>query len=207
VSPWAADGFGTGGDAVPHHHICQAQFYMAEGGFPRVRLFALVGVDDLRAFTIRADAEVQGMLLEVVDRFYVDHVLTGKPPPLDGSDSCANYVAARYPRSQGAILPATPEAEEWAAEYRAASAQVVTATERRDKAKNHLKEFIGDADGVLFANGSRITWKSVNGKKKTDYQALIRAQQIPQDVVDSFTTRGAGYRAFRPSWKENNDGE
>lgn len=208
VSPYAAGDYGPSeSDVFPEWHLCQLQFYLAETGAPRGRLSALIGVDDLRQYIIKADVDLQGMLFEVVDRFHRDHILTGKPPAVDGSKSFSNYLAKRFPKPKGDMVQAPPEAEELAREFRAASTASDAAKERRDRAKNRLKEIIGENRGLTFANGDRITWGHVNGKPKLDLDALCKKYSITKEALAAHTARGAGHRAFRPSWKEDDDGQ
>lgn len=202
VSPWAADSYGTDGDAVPQHHLCQVQFYMGMSGLPRARLIALIGVDDLRQFTLTADAELQGMLFEAVEKFHRDHVLTGRPPPLDGSESCSEWLTSRFPKPKLPAVQATPEAEQWVREYRTALAEAEAAQARRDRAKNALKEFIGEASGAS-GDGWKIAWSYVNGRKSVDWAAVAAEAGVSREVIEKHTTAKAGYRAFRPSWRDN----
>jgi putative phage-type endonuclease len=206
VSPWAAAEFGpSGSDQIPQWHLCQVQFYLAESGAPRARLVALVGVDDLREYTVHADAELQGMLFELVDRFHRDHVLTGTPPPADGSESFSRYVSAKYPTPTGDVVPASPEAEQWAKEYRASTAVAAVACERREKAKTELKQLIGDNRGLLFADGTKVLWSHVKGRESTDWTAVAAEAGITREQIARHTTRKAGYRVFRPSWKDSDN--
>lgn len=201
VSPFAADGYGEPGtDAVPTAHLCQVQWYLAAKRAPRARLYALIGLDDLREYRIAADLEVQSMLLESVERFWVDHVLPKRPPPIDGSTSCAEWLSERYPEAKGELFQATPEVESWVKEYRAATAQAEAAQERRDLAKNRLKEFIGEARGVVGA-GWKINWSNVKGRETTDWAAVAAEAGVSAELIRKHTSRKAGYRAFKASFQ------
>lgn len=204
VSPWAAGDYEEGVDALPQQHLCQVQFYMLKTGIPRARITALIGVDDLRSYRVTADAELQGMLVEAVERFHVDHILAKTPPALDGSEAWSTYLGQRYPRDTGATVAATPEAERWVTEYRMACADAEVAGERRDEAKNRLKEFLGEAKR-LQGDGWHITWGRVRGREKTDWQAVCAAAGVPDALVKQHTARGAGHRQFRPSWAKEQD--
>lgn len=206
VSARAAYKLGDGEDDVPQSWLCQVQFYLAETGAPRARLFALVGVDDLREYVIKADAELQGILFEQVDRFYTDFVKTKTPPPPDASAGYSEYLTARYPSSGAALVRATPEAEAWVQTLRAAEQEMAKQKALADAAKNALKAAIGEAKG-LEGDGWRVNWGTVKGRETTDWKSVCAEAHVPAELVAKHTQRRAGYRAWRASWKKENGDE
>lgn len=207
VSPWTAAQYGDGDDECPTQHIVQCQWYMGMSGIPRARLSALIGVDDLRTYRLRADVEIQGMVLESVDRFWKDHVLPQRPPPLDASESTAAWLASRFPKPTGEMKAATAEIEQMVREFKLAQSDADFAAAHRDLIKNQLKELIGDARGIE-GDGWRILWSEVKGREYTQWDLVVAdlanmgglAIEQADAVVKARTKRRAPYRTFRPSW-------
>jgi putative phage-type endonuclease len=202
VGPFAAGEYGEQGtDEVPTHHLCQVQTYLWVSKMPQAHLFALVGVDDMRRYIIHPDSEFQAMLLDAAERFWVDNVLTGTPPAVDASESCARFLAERFPRNEGSFLSATDEAARWAQQLRVERENKERAEEAEAEARNHLIALIGSADGIV-GDSWRITNKLVKGRAKTDWEAVAVEAGAPVELVKKHTTIGAGYRRFLPKFQE-----
>lgn len=205
VNPFAAAQYGEEGtDEVPRHHICQVQFYMGATGLPRAHLVALIGVDDLRHYVIRADADLQGMLFEEVERFHRDHVLTGKPPPVDSSPACAQWLAERFPKNDGGMVKADLRATLIASRLQHARHSKAEAEAIEREARNQLVELIGEADGIE-GDGWRITHKFTKGKTKTDWEALARELGATDAFIQRHTVIAPGFRTFRPTFRGGSD--
>ena len=83
------------------------------------------------------------------------------PPPLDGSDASAKFLAERFPVSKPTSQITLPDtAAELLAQYDEACAELEQVTERKQKAENLLKEMMGENE-VGTAGGRVVTWKSV----------------------------------------------
>jgi predicted phage-related endonuclease len=197
----AASEYGESGtDEVPLPHLLQCQAYIHGLRAPSARLVALIGLDDLREYILRADLELQSMLLEAAERFWVDHVLPKRPPPLDGTEACSTWLAGRFPRNTGTTVPARPEDEHWAHQLAVARVAKDAAEEMERQARNQLVAAIGDADGMASPNGWRISHKLVKGRAKTDWEAVAREANVPPSLIERHTTIGAGYRRFLPAF-------
>lgn len=201
VGQFAASEYGEGDEDFPMHHHCQVQFYMAKSGLLRARLIALIGTDDLRQYRVSADAEIQGMLMEAVDRFYVDHIKTQRPPPPDASHSCAEWLVSKYPDHQGeTMVKADMDAEVWAAALRKARVSLDEASRIEAEARNHLMAAIGSAPGIE-GKGWRISYRQSKGRPSLDLEALHAEAKVPQDLIEKHTRR-TPYRVFKPTFSK-----
>lgn len=195
VSSYARDDYGDAGtDMVPESHLAQSQFYVRRLGAPRARLVALIGLDDLREFILESDAEFQDICDAAVDRFHTDHVLTGKPPAIDGSTSCEAWLKERFRSHSKEMLQATPEGEAWAKRYHAARLAREEAGKMEKEARNNLINLIGSSEG-LVGDGWRVSFGEQKGKVGVDVAALKAA-----GLYDKYTKRGTAYRVFRPKF-------
>jgi putative phage-type endonuclease len=166
VSPWVAHQFGEPGtDELPIHYSAQVQIYLAGHGAPRAKVYALIGSDELRDYVVTADVEIQGMLLEKIDKFHRDHVLTGKPPPIDGSEGYSEYLKNRFPTSAGHMREA--DALDVAAVRALVEAKDATkkAEEHERKCRNALVARIGEFDGLIGQCSNKLT----KGRASTDW--------------------------------------
>lgn len=147
VSFFSADEYGEGSDDVPEKYQVQVQWQMEVADLEQVTLVALVR-GDYREYPIRRDREMGAMLLEVVGRFWRDHVLARVPPPVDGSKAYTDYLRGRHPLEKGPVLPATAEAAEVVTRLRAAKASTEAAGRAEELVKQQLMKLIGDAAGI-----------------------------------------------------------
>lgn len=94
-------------------------------------------------------------MLILFESVFWEHVQDGMPPPLDGSDASAKFLARHsVPKSQIA-LPDT--AADLLAQYDEAGEQLEAVTEQKQKTENLLKQMMGENE-VGTANGRTITW-------------------------------------------------
>ena len=198
---WGEDGT----DQVPVYYLPQIQLEMAVVSARVAWVPVVIGGDDYRCFRVGFDAELFEGLAALADKFMRDHIIPQRPPAVDASEDAAHWLASRFPRVQRPELAeATPEVEALVAEYRAALAVADGAKARRDLAKNRLKEAIADGAGFKGSNWT-LRWSDVKGREATDWQAVVKEAGVPAEVVKKHTTRKAGYRALKPSWKEDTE--
>ncbi len=143
-------------DAVPLHYLAQCQWQMLVRGKSFVHLSALMGTE-FRSYTIRANATVQGGLLARGRDFWDRYVVTGKEPPVDGSEGAREMLTKLYPRAGGDVVAATPELEELADALLQAREAVKQAEYEKQLRENQFKAQLRDARGA-FGNGWRIRY-------------------------------------------------
>lgn len=104
------------------------------------------------------------MLIQLEATFW-NHIETSTPPPLDGSDASAKFLAERFPDSKPKSQVALPEvAGELLAQYDKACEQMNELSELKQEAENLLKQLMGDNE--IGTIGNRIiTWKSVTQER------------------------------------------
>lgn len=188
---WGADD-----DAIPPDYLCQVQWYCLLSGKPLADVAVLLGGDELRIFTLASDSELQGMLWEQAERFYRDYVLTKTPPPVDGSDSFKEWIAARFPKEVEPPRQADDAANALALELITLKAQIERDEGRKAELENRLKVCMAGAEGLL-GDGWKATWKSVKGRTSTDWEALAMSLGATPSLINGHTKQGAGHRRFQ----------
>lgn len=195
-----ADKWGEAGtDDVPQHYIPQVQLEMGCAGLPLADLAVLIGGDDFRIYHLAFDPELFGMMADAAEKFWVDHVKTGIPPPLDGSDSCADWLKAKYPADRAPILNAPPEAAQWAEQLRNAKVLSAQAEAQEKEARNQLVAMIGDAAGIK-GDGWSISYKKGKGRESIDWKAVAAEAGVSAALIQRHT-KTTEFRTFRPTFK------
>ena len=130
-------------------------------------------------------------MLTELERNFWNHVRNSTPPPLDGSDASAKFLAERFPDSipkSQIILPDT--AAELLEQYDTACEQLTIATEKKQYAENLLKEMMGSNE-IGTAGDWIITWKSIV-QERLDSKTLKAEHPI---LCQKYTTK-TSYRRF-----------
>lgn len=192
------DAWGDGEDEVPERYGTQAQWYMGITGLDLCDVAVLLGGAEFRVYTLKADPELFGMLVELAERFWTDHILTGVAPEPDGSEAAAEILKRWYPKDAGPVLAANEEAERWAEALRIARADADEAEARKTEAENHLRRIIGDAPGIK-GDGWKISNKLTKGRPVVDWNAVCFEAGVEPSLVEKYTKR-IPYRCFRPTF-------
>ncbi len=144
---FAGGDFGEGADEIPEKYLVQVAWQQEVCAIEEATLVALVN-GDYREYPIHRDRELGGMLLDVVGRFWREHVLARVPPPVDGSAAYTEYLRRRHPGVKAPPLPATPELRQLVAKLRAAKKATDAAEEEETRLSNMVRAAIGDAEGI-----------------------------------------------------------
>lgn len=193
-----ADEWGEPGtDDVPIYYVTQAIWEMSVTA-ARVADVAPLIDGDLLNYVVDYSEPLFGELFERANRFWVDHVLTGTPPPPDGSDSYGEHIARRFPRTNGNLLIAAPEDDAIAKELQSARAAKDEAERRYNELRQKLELRIGDNDGIAGPDW-KVTFREQKGRSSLDQKAL--AAEAPE-LVARHTKQGKSFRSFRPTFSQ-----
>lgn len=147
-------------DAIPDEYQLQLQHYMAVTGYKAAYIAVLIDGNTFRWKFVERDEELISMLIDLEADFW-RHVQDCTPPPLDGSDASAKFLAQRFPNSTPKSQIALPDAAvDLLAQYDEACEELEAAAERKREAENLLKEMLGDNE-VGTSGDHIVTWKSV----------------------------------------------
>ncbi len=194
-----ADDWGEPGtDDVPLYYVTQAIWEMAVTGTKLADVAPLID-GDLLIYTVTYNDAVFGELLERVNRFWRDYVVTGTPPPPDGSESYSEHIARRFPHTNGDLLIATPEDEALAKALQVARAAKDANELRYNELRQKMELRIGPNDGIAGA-GWKITFREQKGRSGLDQKAL--AAEAPE-LVAKHTKQGKSFRSFRPTFSKD----
>lgn len=189
------------GEAVPGDVQAQVQWQMYVLGWDVADVVALAGGTP-RIETVERDDTMIDNLVYFASEFY-GLLERGELPPVDGSESTRRTLAARYPRDNGVMLPATGELEGLVGALADARARKKEAEADDGTYGNALREIIGDAAGIegLVAlkknrDSTRTNWPAVAAAYRTLLEEVKPAETL--DVIVSLHTDTAqGVRPLR----------
>jgi len=166
-------------NAIPDNYLLQIQHYMAVTGYQGAYIAVLIGGNTFKWRFIKRDEELIAMLVQLEADFW-EHVKSGTPPPLDGSELSTRFLSERFPNSipkSQITLPDTAAA--LLMQYDTACEQLKTATGQKQEAENLLKAMLGENE-VGMIGDKMITWKSVTQERldsktlKAEHPALFK---------------------------------
>lgn len=168
VGAHAMHEWGEGDDEIPDWTLVQVTWQMHVSRIPVCYVGALCGTM-VRTYRVALDTELEGVLVEECDRFHRDHIVTKRPPEVDGSAGSARMLKAMWPRQRDKYdidvrkdsLGRHPEADELERQARAyfeAEQRIKVAESDQELAKQRLLKLATDADSVV-GDGWRLFYR------------------------------------------------
>ncbi|MFP5116112.1 YqaJ viral recombinase family protein [Bacillaceae bacterium C204] len=152
------------GDTIPEEYLIQIVHYMAVTGLNYGYLAVLVGGNKYKQFRVDRDEELVELLISEEKKFWFNHVQTGIPPELDGSDASTALLNILYPpvnvKEEEEILHLDEKAAELLAQYDTAKDLEAQYKEQKEEAANKLKNLIGDYQKAVW-DERKISWKKI----------------------------------------------
>ena len=144
---WGPDGT----DQVPMNYLIQCLWQASVAGdlYQTIVLIAFnVMNDEIRIYHIPRAPDVEAALLQRIGDWYKAYVLTGTPPPPDGSDGCATILNVRFPRADKVWLEPTEDDIILHKQLKLVRQTRKQAEEAELSLTNTFKERIGSASGI-----------------------------------------------------------
>lgn len=181
-------------NSIPAEYLLQIQHYMAVTGYKGTFIAVLIGGNAFKWKYVERDDELIEMLINIEADFW-DHIINGTPPPIDGSEASAKFLADRYPKSvlgTQIVLPDNTEA--LIKEYDEACEQLAEITERKQKAENLLKELLGDNETGTLGNRV-ISWKSISQERLDSKTLKAEHPEIYKQYINRVSYRKFSIKA------------
>lgn len=190
-------------DGPPPRVEAQVRWQMMVCDLPRAWVAVLHAGWRFDIHEIERDAHEEAFILERAARFWHDHVLTGQPPPVDGSTATSEAIGAVWPQhheGQAVELPgeiASLLLER--VELKAVAKQTKTAI---DEIENRLRAAIGDAE-IATVDGTPVLTLRAQERRGLDAKALERDHP---DLAAKYQTTST-YRVLRNAPKAKKKAE
>lgn len=157
--------------SVPGAKRIQCAWYMSLYRVDVCYLIALVDTHLRRTFVLHRDQDLEDMLLEETERFWTRHVLTGDPPPPDGTERYTRYLRDRFGKHGTDLIESTTEVDLATETLLAVKREEKRLKREKELAEQVIKNHIGENDGVRTRLGA-VTWRSQSSGKIRQKEAL-----------------------------------
>lgn len=150
-------------DQVPDHAELQAQHGMAVTGLGHAWIAGLIGGQHLAYKRVERDDELIAILVEQERQFWHDHVLTGTPPALGGSEAAEAWVRERFPvadDNEDAVVLTEDEARELRDRYQAKKDAAKSAEVAFKSVQNEIREVLGTAGMAVCGKRTVATYRN-----------------------------------------------
>jgi len=167
------EGWGRKWETIPPDHQAQGFWQMAVTGLDQV-WFAVLHGRRLEVYPLaRNDAEI-AYIVERAERFWHEYVLTGNPPPTDGTTATLDALTAIYPESRPGTVAALDDVAGALTGLRAAREDKRAAEEAERACKAIIAATLADAEEGTLAGQTVVTYRS-HERRDLD-AALLRAE-------------------------------
>lgn len=143
---------------VPQEYYVQCLHYMIVSGRRKWDMAVWLGTE-IKIYPLVYDEDLAAWLIEGERKFWHEHILTGTPPPADGSDACGKLLAWRFPRNVEPMEWADPGDVGLFKTLAEVSRNLDAEEENYAQCVNKVKAIVGAREGLRFPGGE-VTWKA-----------------------------------------------
>jgi putative phage-type endonuclease len=171
-------------DEVPAHYQCQATWQALVTGMDRVWFGVLhlaFGRPRFAVYQFTPTDNDKATVRDLCRRFWHDHVLTGVPPEVDGSDATTDALNAAWPLTDP-DHPVDVSADLELVTLAAVKADIKRLEGEKARLENEIRAALGEHE-TGTCGGWRLSWKPQD-RTSIDAKALRAAHP---DIADQFT--------------------
>ena len=181
------------GDNVPDGYYLQCQHYMAVTNCEKWYIACFIGGNHFVLKKIPRNEEDITALIAAEKAFWEDNVKGGIMPDVDGSKSCSQALAERFPGGVTDSITLPKEADELLAEIDELNEAADRIKDQIESKKNSIKLMLGDYE-IAYAGERKVTWKTQAGRTTIDSKKL--KAEMP-DVYEKYSKQGNPIRVFK----------
>lgn len=180
------------GDAVPDEYYVQVQHYCAVMDWDGCYIACLIGGQRFVFKFIPKNADFIADMRARERDFWVNHVIPRIPPAPTVTDSV--YL----PQTASDMLTATDEDTEYARRLSHTREQIKSLTEYKEILEAVFKARIAENAGI----SGIATFKQNKDRLVTDWEAVAKAMDAPEELIREHTEIHRGARVFRFNFQE-----
>lgn len=184
----------SGSDSVPVEYLLQSVIQGACYDADVVWICVLLSGREYREYPIERNRDLEAAVLERLAEFHAAYIATEQEPPGTPADRIA-YLESRYPKNDGIIREAPPEALQYVERWRAAREALRWAERETDEAKAALCALIGENDGIAGPEW-RATWKAPKPSTVVDWRGVAIRLGATEEQIRAATTYRENGRRF-----------
>ena len=157
--------WGSDEDAIPDYYRPQVEWQMLVCDADETDVAAWLGGSEFRIYRIKRNRALGDAIANVCRRFWLDNVIGGEPPKVDGSDGARRMLAKLYPANTKPLIVATSEANDLAERLATTKHDAAILDEKKSHLENRMRELIADADGILGPDWKATLKADKNGRR------------------------------------------
>ncbi|MEM1966503.1 MAG: YqaJ viral recombinase family protein [Nitrososphaerota archaeon] len=163
-------------DSIPEHYWIQVQHQMYVTGIPRARLVVLFAGIQLEEFEVAYSTTMGQTIENACIDFWNNYILKKVPPPMKLKDF------ERYAIPEGSVFATEEIAQLITQRYPEVLQRYTEALEQYECIRNMIKEYMGNAEALLYGSHILATWKrSANGARRL----VIRSPRVHSVLSES----------------------
>jgi putative phage-type endonuclease len=181
------------GDEIPESYIVQIQHYLGVLGpeYKKGYFAVLIGGQKFIWKEIERDNELIEMIFAAEIDFWNNHVLTEKPPALDGSSAAEKFLAERFAKAEEEkSIPLKAEFKDKIERYLELKALIKELENEKNEIENQIKYELKDATYGFIGN-YRAEWKQFTQNRVDSKKLKAEFPEIYAKVV-----KPTSYRKF-----------
>ncbi|MCL6445994.1 MAG: YqaJ viral recombinase family protein [Alicyclobacillus sp.] len=151
---------------VPDHYMLQMQHYLAVTGLQYGFFAVLIGGQRFHMVEVERDDKLIDYLIQIESDFW-NCVKNQTPPPLDGSPDSVNVLNYLYPAEKmdaETVVNLPDDLSIWVQQYQEACGDIKEAEERKQRAANEIKAFLGNRE-VGRLGEYKVTWRPIHTER------------------------------------------
>lgn len=171
-------------DQMPTYYAAQLVWQMRVTGADFADLAVLFSGQDLLAYRLHRDPQLESDVFDRAMEFWNHHVLKRQPPEIDGSRDWGDYLKRRFRQATELVIPAEAEHHVTARELHEAEMAQDAATAKYDMLRNRLKNAIADNKGMTGGKW-RAIWSQEKDSLGVDWERLARNLNTTVELLKS----------------------
>jgi putative phage-type endonuclease len=202
-----------GTDAVPEYYLLQTQWQMGVVGMKLTDVAVLFDREEFGVYTVPFNEQLWLGLLEIAERFWRDHVVTGQPPPPDATERYKEFLSRAFPTTNG-IVQAVADGdarEALMAQYGRLKLVEKLLDGELKLMGNQLRTLIGADKGLASTRVGSISRVWTKPSVGTDWEALAKAAIDPVELSEWVAKyqreKRPGFWKLAPRWSKDFAGE
>lgn len=203
-SAYRAGEWGPSGDpdGVPDAEALQTYHYMAVTGYRHGHVAVLLGGNDDRYYRLDWDESLIADVVAIERRFWFGHVQAGVAPPVTGTDTDSDLLAAMWAAEPGSTVELGEAGRAARDRIATSQARAKAAAADLDQAKNEARALLGDYETGLADGTPVLTWKR-NGpiaekRFREDHPVLAARATRLAERLDTTTLNEIAPETVRP---------
>jgi len=170
---------------------------------------------ELEVFHYERDKGLEDVLIETANRFYTDHMKTGKPPAPDSTKECEEVLKRTFPKVDEAKIIRVEDGHDLfrlVDEYKATTAALKELEAEKQLLTNTLREAMQDCPVIESSLGrlKRIVSKTGKGRASVNYkkvvEQMVRDGLLTKEAVDAvaenYISHGKPMDYIRATWSD-----